>query len=242
MAGVGLRGPTGVDKRTLRLFANLYYQDFLALAEGRIHKGLNYEQLHDDFDRLKGLRLSTDDLEKACGKADREIQEGRVGADKREMIANDFTYIHYMSVDATLRAQAVENARVDTQLPEMCGVLQRLEGAKTPEDVGAICKEAFRIDRQEVRAGELKEISIAVWPIEPDSQFPIYLSIHAQQFLEAKNKPKFPKSDRPSSRRKRIWFYACALAAAVQGLKTRTAINLLGQNPPEQEPIIDIAF
>ena len=56
----------------------------------------------------------------------------------------------------------------------------------------------------------------------------------AQQFLQAMKDRHYPRSRRPTTLRKKLWFLSRALAGAVDGISTRTAINLVpGKNPEE---------
>lgn len=67
------------------------------------------------------------------------------------------------------------------------------------------------------------------------SVLPLYLSEHAVEFVAALNDPRYPlASVRPTTRLKQLWFLSRALAGAIFGVKTRTAINLVGSRRPEQ--------
>ena len=72
------------------------------------------------------------------------------------------------------------------------------------------------------------------WPIAAGSVLPMYLSQHAAEFIAAKHDKRFPLSDRPTSQLKQLWFLSRALAAALYGVKLRTAINLVGSKRPEE--------
>lgn len=60
------------------------------------------------------------------------------------------------------------------------------------------------------------------------------MSQFAEEFVEAKRDPRYPRSNRPSNQLKQLWFLSRALAGAVYGVKTRTAINLVGSMRPER--------
>ncbi len=56
-----------------------------------------------------------------------------------------------------------------------------------------------------------------------------YLYDHADQFLRAKDDPRYPRSTRPSSYDKRLRFLARAMAGITLGRRPRTAIDLLAK-------------
>src|SRR5713226_7987796 len=77
-------------------------------------------------------------------------------------------------------------------------------------------------------------IEVSAWPIAAGSVLPAYLAQHAAEFIAAKSDARFPRSDRPSTKLKQLWFLSRALAGAVFGVRTRTAINLVGAKNPER--------
>ena len=89
----------------------------------------------------------------------------------------------------------------------------------------------------EIEPGVIKRVEVPAWPIPPGSPFPGYLSQYAEQYAQALRDPRFPRCDvstRPSSQLKQFWFLSRALAGALFGVSTRTAINLVGSLRPEQ--------
>jgi hypothetical protein len=110
---------------------------------------------------------------------------------------------------------AVEESTKTVRIPGEPDVFQELVNAETPEAVGKICKDAPN------------------WPISSLGILPFHLEQHAEEFIAAKNDPRFPKSNRPTSRLKQFWFLSRALAGAMFGVKTRTAINLVGSKTPD---------
>jgi hypothetical protein len=128
---------------------------------------------------------------------------------------------------------AEENAARNVRGRNVSADVNALLNAKSVEEIQRICPRAFRPVRAEVRTGQWRTLELPRWPIEVGSAFPYYLSQHAAQFLAAKDEPRYPGSNRPSSEPKRLWFVSCALASAVMGLETRTAINMLGSKPPD---------
>lgn len=61
------------------------------------------------------------------------------------------------------------------------------------------------------------------------------LGQYACEFIAARKDTRFLRStDRPTSRLKQLWFLSRALAGALYGVGTRTAMNLVGSMRPEQ--------
>ena len=106
----------------------------------------------------------------------------------------------------------------------------------TPEEIRALCQDAF-MTRIITVGSETREVEeYPAWPIAVGSVVPGYLSKYAEEFVAAKRDPRFPRCDvsrRPTNLCKQLWFLARALAGAVLGIKTRTAINLVGSTRPE---------
>jgi hypothetical protein len=107
-------------------------------------------------------------------------------------------------------------------------ILQSLLDAKTARQIRRICKDAY-IARQ-----DLGGKTVLNWPLRDGSTLPIQLARFAQQFIAAKRHPRFPSKKRPSNELKRLWFLARALAGAVLGIETRTALNIVGATRPEE--------
>ena len=117
-------------------------------------------------------------------------------------------------------------------------VLETLLDPKTsPERVREICKGAFMTRTFEIEPGVTKDVEVPAWPIMVGSVLPGYLSEHAEEYVAALQDRRFPRCDvsrRPSNQLKQLWFLSRALAGAIYGVKTRTAINLVGSMRPEQ--------
>ena len=107
----------------------------------------------------------------------------------------------------------------------------------TAVEIRELCKEATMTRAAQVQPGIYKELEVPAWPIPLGSTLPTYLSEYAEQYISALNDPRFPScdvADRPSTRLKQFWFLSRALAGALYGVKTRTAINLVGSLRPEE--------
>jgi hypothetical protein len=135
---------------------------------------------------------------------------------------------------------AQEASRKRLPVPAQPDVLRALMGAKTPAQVRDICKGAFVRRKVEVvdpitsKPAGYRDVEIRNWPIASGSMFPRHLSQYAEQFIVAKQDSRFPHSSRPTNLLKQLWFLSRALAGAVFGIQTRTAINLVGSKRPEQ--------
>jgi len=108
----------------------------------------------------------------------------------------------------------------------------------TPERIREVCKEAAMSRTVQVEPGVFKEIDgFPAWPLPAGSVFSTYLSQYAEQYVAALHDPRFPRCDpstRPTTRLKQFWFLSRALAGALFGVSTRTAINLVGSLRPEE--------
>jgi hypothetical protein len=120
-------------------------------------------------------------------------------------------------------------------VPGEPAIIDKLLRAKSPDRVRRLCADAFLPDQVETNEhfGALTYPRPA-WPISGESKLPKYLSEYAERFIEARTDPRFPKSGRPSSRLKQLWFLSRALSGAVHGMATRTAINQIGSVRPDE--------
>ena len=225
---MGMRGPRqSVDPGTLYGFADQYYRDFRRLGEGaycwktdiRQYRRLIEEdekQYKKIIDKPEEAKLSDEQEAQLREHVEEEIRAGRLKESEKEV-----RLAH--SKDAVLQAsrewnlvQAMNEARIQLRIPGEPDVLKGLLQARTVTRVREICKDAPN------------------WPISTGSELPQCLSQHAAEFVAAKKDRRFPCSGRPSSQLKRLWFLSRALAGAVFGIKTRTAINLVGSKRPEE--------
>ena len=118
-------------------------------------------------------------------------------------------------------------------------IIKDLLRATTQTEIREICSDAFTPVREQSFTGELVEVSKPNWPISGASMLPNALTQFASQFIAAKRDQRFPKSDRPTSRLRQLWFLSRVLAGATYGIQTRTAINLLGGIRPDE--CVDLA-
>lgn len=222
------------DPGSLYVFAHQFYWDFRRLAEGtsklrydrqkydELTEGLDQMELIDEEDKLRHRQI-----------VDEEIRTGRLEASRREERLRDIADSETVARRASYRQQASDEARIRIKIPGEQDVIETLLDPKaTAEQIRQLCKESLMSVTFQGH-----EIEVPAWPIAVGSTFPTYLSQCADQYVAALRDPRFPRcdvADRPSTRLKQFWFLSRALAGALFGVKTRTAINLVGSMRPEK--------
>jgi hypothetical protein len=167
--------------------------------------------------------------------ADEEIAQGRLKKSRRNAWVRNAEDSQLTVTREWLRQDAAQASTKSLQVPGEPDIITSLIKAKTPEQVCEICDDAYTRTTREIRPGVFREVLLPNWPISVGSMLPTYLSQHAVEFIAAAHDPRFPKATRrPSSRLKQLWFLSRALAGALYGVKTRTAINLVGSKRPEE--------
>lgn len=146
----------------------------------------------------------------------------------------EFKGIHE-SQDTPARSRRVSADGTPVWIPGEPEIIDKLLKATSPLRIRKLCANAFGLPHKyKDRYGNVLFVPQPIWPISSESQLPKFLSDHAAQFIEARKDRRFPKSGRPSSRLKQLWFLSQALAGAAQGMATRTAINQLGSVRPDE--------
>ncbi len=220
-------------------FAHQFYWDFRRLAEGSRRLRDDPKLYQELSSNLEELSLVGDwDKARHDQLADEEIRTGRLDVSQREERIQHITDAElWVRRDAYLR-DAGDAARREIKIPGEPDVIKvLLDPQTTPEQVRALCKGSHMLRSVAVEPGVTKKVEVPAWPIPPGSPFPGYLSQYAEQYAEALRDPRFPRCDvstRPSSQLKQFWFLSRALAGALFGVSTRTAINLVGSLRPEQ--------
>ena len=229
--------PQKADPGTLYSFAHQFYWDFRRVAEGSIRRRLDrplYERLVARIEK-KQLRLTAEERAHHEALCQEEIRSGRLkeseagswlrNAEESQLLVNRFGF----------RDLAAEKATKQLKVPGEADVIAQLLAAETPEEIKRICEDAFTTRNIEVQPNVFREVKVSNWPISVGSALPSYLSQFASEFIAARQDARFPKSGRrPSSRLKQLWFLSRALAGALYGVRTRTAINLVGSMRPEE--------
>jgi hypothetical protein len=230
-------GPKPASREALKLFAHLYYRDLTALAEGRPESSWDWDCFSRETRELSKAKLTYGERVKIQEQVEREIRAQLLKEDARENTLHDLQTIGLVEKQERRREAAATKAASTKLQRGRPKTVQALLEATSVEQVRQICRSAFKIVCAEIGVGSCTRVRVENWPIDSGSMFPECLAQHAEQFIHAKNEPRFPRSERASSKKKKLWFYACSLAAAVLGIKTRTAINLLGSKVPSAEEL-----
>jgi hypothetical protein len=168
------------------------------------------------LDASEGVHLSDEQISSVEQCVMEEIQAGRLKETEKEERIRTLEQSTLEMTHEWRQVQAAREARKQLKVPGEPDVLELLLRAEDAEQVRKICEDAPN------------------WPISLGSVLPIYLSQHASAFVDATKDSRFPRSGRPTSQLKQLWFLSRALAGAIFEVKTRTAINLVGSNRPEQ--------
>jgi hypothetical protein len=228
--------PRRVDPGELYTFAQLFYWDFRHLLEGSVRWRFDEKQHAQLVAKLEKEELQLTEEEKSwlIRLVEEEIQAGRTKESGKEARLKEVEEKQLFVTREWLLGQAADQARIQVKIPGEPETLKELLNAKTPGTVQRICKDAFTTIKFQVEPGNVKDIKVNNWPIPVGSVLPTYLSQFAKQFIEARADRRYPRSNRPSNCLKQIWFLSRALAGALYGIRTRTAINLIGSKRPEQ--------
>jgi len=229
--------PKKVDPGTLYTFAHQFYWDFRRLAEGSPRIWFDqkeFERLAKEAEK-EDVQLSDEQKTYLAGLVEKDIRSGRTKEAER---SERLRYVEDAQLSATRdwirRDIPARQATRELKIPGEPNVLKALLRARTPGQIQKICKDAIGSRTVQVEPGVMREIRVSNWPISVGSPLPRYLTEYAAEFIAARRDPRFPSSNRDSSLLKRLWFLSRALAGALYGVKTRTAINLVGSKRPEE--------
>jgi hypothetical protein len=239
---MGLRGPKPVSSEELYSVAEEFYRDFKALLEGRKETIFDrdiYEQLTQSLRTGSNLNEAE---QREFNHREQEIRSARLAeAEKEKRLDRLQRKFQGRWIDREF-GNAFDQARRTARTPGQPIVARSLLRATSPEQVRQICKKAVATERIPIEDPEqgapaivgFVEAETLMWPIPYNSRLFTSLYRHPEEFIHAKNDPRFPRSDRPSNQLKQIWFLSRALAGALHGLAPRTAIELVGSKRPEQ--------
>jgi hypothetical protein len=222
--------PTNVDDGTLYAFAHHFYWELKTTQEGFWKIIVDRERqalLMQEVDIAS--QVSPETMAKLEKGVDRNIQLGYIPASERQNRLREMKEEIEFSRRFAGSNSALEDSKKRIRVRGDVDVIDDLLNAKTPDRIREICRDAFVTRRIE---GE--DVQVPNWSISSLSRLPNSISQYASEFIEAKNDPRFPKSGRPTSRLKQLWFIARALAGIVHGLSIRTAINRLGSVRPDE--------
>jgi len=229
--------PKTADAGTLYSFAHQFYWDFRRVAEGRTRVRFDKERFARLEARIRRLPLRVSDANKRhiAEFVDTEVRNNRLSPEDRENRIRSAEESQIFVDRDWLLERAADRCRITVRVPGEPDVIGELLAAQTVDEVRAICTDAFSEGPRQIEPGIVRVVKLPNWPISVGSVLPSYLSQHAEEFIAAKNDPRFPKSkSRASTRLKQLWFISRALAGALFGVKTRTAINLVGGKLPDQ--------
>ncbi len=232
--------PQEADPGSLYALAGQFYWDFRRLSEGTARWLTDTEKYRELEKQALGVQIDLTEDQKARARevTEEEIVKGLLREEDRENRIRAIEEIQRFATRDTLLRDAAEQSRKRLKVPGEQEVIELLLNRKiTREQIHDLCKHAVMTRKNVIDGFGPREIEVSAWPIPAGSSFPGYLSQYAEQYVAALNDPRFPRCDvsiRPSTRLKQFWFLSRALAGAVFGVATRTAINLVGSMRPEQ--------
>jgi hypothetical protein len=228
--------PQKANAGTLYSFAHTFYWDFRRIAEGRTRFRFDRErftQLEAGIIRFN-FPITDEQKQHIASVVDREIRDGRLSATERANWIRNAEESQIVVDREWMLGRAADHCRIEVRVPGEPDVITDLLAAKTVEQVREICADAFATGERQFEPGITRVVRLPNWPIPVGSVLPSNISQYASEFLAAKKDPRFPKSNtRPSTRLKQLWFISRALAGALFGVRTRTAINLVGSKRPD---------
>lgn len=222
--------PRKIDTGRLYGLAHHFYWELKSLQEGAGWRATvnrsNREKLTSEVE--ESSRPTPDEIAEEQKRVDKQIQKWNlppsIGESQLEHVTGEIE--EHRRLAGQIAAWETSEKRV--KVPGEPGIIEKLLRARTPDQVRKLCTDALI---------PVKGIMRPNWPISSLSFLPSSLSQFATEFIAARNDSRFPKSGRPTSRLKQLWFLSRALAGAVHGLKTRTAINLIGSVRPDETQV-----
>jgi hypothetical protein len=130
--------------------------------------------------------LGDEDRFRHQGIVDGEIRTRRLDSSRRKERLQDMAGSEVSVRRVSYHEEAAEKARKEIKVrgePDVIKILLDLN--TTPEQVRALCGEAFMNRRVEVEAGVVRDVKIPAWPIPSGSALPTYLSQYAEQYVAA---------------------------------------------------------
>jgi hypothetical protein len=230
---VGKRGPKAARAQDIYFFANEFYWEFRAIAEGTSRWTVDRLRFEKSVLNIQDLQLSGEKNAEIAQTVDEEIRTGTLDAAGQANRVQILKQDHLFMSRENARFAAVEDTRRQVKVPGEPDVVHKLLSAKSATQIRQICSDAFTFVNFEVEPGVSRQVRVANWPIPSGSMMPEYLSRYADQVIAAIEDSRFPRSKRPTNELKQLWFLARALAGAVHGIQPRTAINLVGSTRPE---------
>jgi hypothetical protein len=232
---MGVGRPQKADPGSVYAFAHQFYWSFRRLWEGSVRRRLDQKKYKALTEGLDTAQLTDSDYRKRHEEiVDEEIRSGRLEGSQRESRIRQIEDSESSVWRDWYLRQAAMEAQKEIKLPGEPDVIKvLLDPNTTPEHIREVCKEST-MPRKITIGSETRTVEVSAWPIPSGDPFPTYLAQYAEQYVDALSDPRFPRSDRPSSRLKQFWFLSRALAGALYGVSPRTSINLVGSMRPEE--------
>jgi hypothetical protein len=203
--------------------AHQLFLDFQSLIDGSFRAQFDAAAFEEHYASVDGSELGEIQIREG------QLKNKRGSIHQRNLELSDLSmrreWLISKTYDASMKA---------VKVPGRPAILESILNAQSPKEIRKICRDSHITKSIRLCSGEIKAVSICTWPISLGSVLPKYLSDYANAFLAAKRHNRFPRSTRPTSQRKRLWFLSRALAGAVYGWRVRTAINLVGSKTPDQ--------
>jgi hypothetical protein len=229
--------PPLADAGNIYAFAHQFYWDFRRLAEGRSRYRLDrkrFEKLEKRIMRFN-CHITDGQRNRIARLAEEEIKSERLDPSEKQTWIRNAELSQISVTREWILERASERCTKEIAVRGEPDVITGLLAAESVEQVREICADAFSSAERQIEPGITRTVTIPNWPIPVGSVLPSNLSQYAREFLAAKNDPRFPQSStRPTTRLKQLWFISRALAGALYGVKTRTAINLVGSKRPDE--------
>ena len=227
--------PKRIDRRRLFTIAESLYWEFRTFIDGNVRWETDAEQYEELIRQVTRGPIPVDDNNRRSFRltVEDEIRSGRLPEELREQRLRELDLDYRVRTRAWMKRNIIADKEID--IPGQPEVLGTLLHARTAAEVRKLCEDAYVYQRTEIQPGVFANRRIPKWPInEVSSPLPYYLGRYAEQFIEAKRGPKYPRSKRPSTLLKQLWFLSRALAGAAYGESPRTSINLVGSKRPEE--------
>jgi hypothetical protein len=225
--------PKQADAGTLYAFAHQLYWDFKRLLEGSYRRHVDKKEAQRLLAEPVQVELTVEQRESIRNRMKDEIEEGRLTAKDAGLRGEELEADLIEITRELARGEAVNRATKLLRVPGEPDIVDELLKTETPERIREMCAEATTL-RATQRDGIRRYNQLQNWPIAQGSVLPMYLSQYASNFIEAKKHPRYPKSGRPTTPLKQLWFLSRALAGAIHGVEVRTVINLVGSKRPEE--------
>ena len=228
--------PKRVDRQRLYTSAETLYWEFRTFIDGNVRWESDPEQ-YEQLVRQVGRRpIPVDDNNRRSFRltVEDEIRSGRLPEELREQRLRELDLDYRVRTRAWMKKNIEHLVDKEINVPGQPEVLKALLHAGTAAEVRKICEDAYVYQRVEIQPGVFGSVRTPKWPINEMSRLPSQLERYAEQFIEAKRGPRYPRSSRPSTLPKQLWFLSRTLAGAVYGESPRTSINLVGSKRPEE--------